>query len=432
MFELPPVVQLLQAESFSTSNVDDFFSDVKEIIPELRRQAEWSASNHKYIDDKANPVSTRFAVNPVSGINPFSTHGKCEEMRCRVKVAENFSRTIGLYSDVIYLPDPLTSWFIYDDDEVEWSDDNIIKLINEEIVLKTLSPLIENGVIEFMSPVKSFCRPCYSKFEKQIYDFSDQAVDEFWENVSIENNVNYLAIHTGNLHEPSLVLRHYFDPTLKNKRSKKKTAREIFTGIVTGEIYEHMLTMQEASGLNSTILSNSRAGLISLKKFEGKQDVGPNIAKWEELRTTDLPAIKDLTPKQIIELRESASKALPKFRELMYKNVLIGDKNLIADDDKCLELTLELRAQALEVKSELDSIDISSEIKFHNTTGTLGIAIALYSSAVGNPIAGFATLMATLGLIHTTMKKDIVDVEKQKSKPGFVLVKAQEILNTHN
>ena len=434
MIELPPVLQLLETEIFSTTNIDDYISDIKGLIPELRNQAEWSAANHEYIDDKPVPITTKFAVNPVSGINPFSDQGKCAEMRCRVKVAENFSRTIGLYSDVVYLPDPLTTWFVYDEvEEVEWSDTNIIKLMNEVNVLKTLSPLIHNGIIQFISPVKSFCTPCYSQFENQMNEFSDQALDEFWENISIENNTNYLAIDTGKLHEPNLVLRHYFDPTLKNKRSKKKIARDIFSGVVTNEIHEHMLSMQEASVLNSTILSNSRAGLISLKKLEGNNDAGLNIAQWESLRTTDLPSIKHLTPNQIIELRESASKALPQFRELMYKNMIINNINLLIDNDiKCVELTLELRAQALEIKSELDSINITSEMNFHNTIGTSGLAIALYSSAIGNPIVGLTTLMATLGLIHTTMKKDNADVEKLKNKPGYVLIKAQEILNTHS
>ena len=430
MSELPPVLQLLENEIFSDASSNDFFQDIRELIPELRKQAEWSASNHEYIDDKALPKNKLFAVSPVSGINPFGDNGKCSELNCRVKVAENFSRTIGLYSDVIYLPDPLTTWFL-DDEKLQWTDDGIISLLNEVIVLKTLSPLIKSGVIEFISPVKSMCTSCYGKLEEQIYDFTDQAISELWEEISVVNSKNYLTINTGMLHEPNLSLVKYFDPTIKNKKSKAKIARELFFNIVSDDIHEHLYTMHEASTMNSTILSNSRVGLRSLKNLEGHDPKAFKPIDWEKSRTADLPLIKDLTPTQIVELRDSASKALPQFRELMYKNTVLGNQDT-DNRTECTDLILELRGQAIEVKAELDSINVASEINFHNTGGMIGLSIALYSSAIGNPVMGLTTLMATLGLIHTTLKKDNAEVEKLKTKPGYVLIKAQEILKTHN
>lgn len=434
MNKLPPVIELLKNEMFSNEDLNskNLFENIRTLIPELRQQAEWSAANHEYIDGKGQVGNTEFAVSPASGINPFSDLGKCADLDCRVKVAENFSRTIGLYSDVIYLPDPLTTSFL-DEEDVGWTDEQIIKLLNEIIVIKTLSPLIDNGIIKFVSPVTAFCTSCYEKLSEQIYDFSDQAVTEFWESILIESNKDYLALDTGILHEPNLVFRKYYDPSLKNRKNTKKLARELLFNLVSEDVHEHLLTMHEASSMNSTVLSNSRAGLQSLKKLEGHDPKVFGALDWESSRTTILPWVKDLTPSQVIELRESASNALPQFRELIHRNMAASDQEAMIDNnEKCSELILELRSQAQEVRSELDAINIKSEKNFHNVGGLLGISVALYSSAIGNPLVGLSTLIASLGLIHTNLKKDESEVKKLTSKPGYILIKAQEIINTHN
>lgn len=428
MSELPPVIELLKNEMFASSSIDTFFKSAKEFIPELRKQAEWSVGNHDYVDDQAKLSNTEFAVSPISGINPFGQLGKCSELDCRLHSAQNFSRTLGLYSDVIYLPDPFTTLFI-EDDETDWTENQLLNLLQETAVLKTLEPLIQAGIIKFISPIKSFCTSCFDKFDQQVSDFTDQAVSEFWNEMSIQYEKEYLVLGTGNLHEPSLVMRRYFDSTLKNKQGNKKAARELFWEIINDEIHEHIMTMYEASRLRSTIFSNSRAGLKTLKKLEGFDQINSNQIDWESSRTAVLPWIKNLTPTQILELRDSASKAMPQFREFMTKSLALNADPHNADSEKKYsELILELRSQALEVKSELDAINIGSEKVFHNVGGALGLSIGIYSAAAMNPAIGLSTLIATLGLIHTNLKKDHTEVQKLSAKPGYVLVKAKEIL----
>ncbi len=435
MVELPPVIELLSTQIFKVSgeSVDDLFKSVRELIPELRWQAEWSVENHEYIDEKNKQIITKFAISPESGINPFSYMGKCSDIECRIDAARNFSSTLGLYSDIIYLTDPFTTQFVYDDGEVEWEDSEINGLLVQIAILNELLPLIKKGVIQFISPIKAICKPCFERFEEQVCDFSDQFVSEFWEQVEVEIQNDFFAVHTGNLHEPSMVYRRLYDPTLNNKKQIKKAARELFYGVISEEVDSHLYSMYNASSLSSTIFSNSRAGLMSLKKLEGhKQNVSQQIA-WEQSRTAELPWLKNLTPTQIVELRDSASKSLPQFRELMHQNIALStQEGLIDNNARCTELISELRLQAEEVKSELAAINIANEQRFHNTLGFSGISIALYSSAIGSPLVGLSALIATMGLIHTSLRNDHKEVEKLTSKPGYVLVKAEQILSTHN
>ncbi len=430
MSELPPVIELLKNEMFESLSADTFYKSAKKLIPELKKQAEWSAENYIYADEQENISKTKFAVSPVSGINPFGSYGKCSDLDCRIHSALNFSRTLGLYSDVIYLADPFNSMFLRDD---KWSEKNILSLLKETAVLKTLQPLIEAGVIQFISPVKSFCSGCMTKFDEQVDDFSNQAIAEFWNEISVESHKEFLAVNTGGLHEPSLYMHKRYDSNFKQRKNNTKAAREIFTSIVYEEIHEHILTMKEAAGLNSTILSNSRVGLKTLKKLEGINQEIYNPIDWEKSRTAVLPWIKNLSPTQVVELRDSASNAIPQFREFMLKNLTLNsDPTAIDNEKKCAEFMLELRAQASEVKSELDAININSEKKFHNVAGTLGLSIGIYSAAASNPVMGLTALIATLGLIHTNLKKDNADVDKLKAKPGYMLIKAQEILEHAN
>lgn len=345
---------------------------------------------------------------------------------CRIHSALNFSRTLGLYSDVIYLPDPFTTSFLMDD---EWTELQLLRLLKETAVLKTLEPLIQSGVIKFVSPMQNFCTDCMEKFEEQINDFSDQAISDYWNEVSVKSNKQFISLDTGSLHEPNLIMRQYYEPSLKGKKNSKKIARNLFKDIVNEEIHEHIMTMHEASGLNSTIFSNSRVGLKTLKKLEGVDQEIYNPVDWEKSRTAVIPWIKNLNPTQIIELRDSASNAIPQFRELMLKNITLNnDSTDIDNEKKCTEFILELRAQAYEIKSELDAININSEKKFHNVGGTLGLSIGIYSAAASYPALGLSALIATLGLIHTNLKKDHTDVNKLSAKPGYVLIKAKEIL----
>ncbi|BCM24210.1 hypothetical protein [Methyloradius palustris] len=432
MSNLPPVLELLNSVNFIDKDIKGILKSAKKLIPDITQQAEWTLSNHTYVDNQPNDL-TKFNVSPVSGMNPFGDFGKCSGFDCRISMALNFSRTIGLYSEVIYLPDPFTTKFIDDGNkDLSWTDDQVLELIKEATVLQVLRPLIEAGIIQFTSPVRSYCAGCLEKLYDNVDNFTDEAIQEFWHGVSHHKSNDHLVLDTNNLHVPSLMLSKFIDPALKNRKTMKTMARQMFGEIIWEEIHELLFTMNTTESMNSTIFSNSRIGLKTLKKLEGNDRNVYNHLNWENSRDTNLPWIKDLTPQQVVELRNSADKALPQFRELMLKSLTQENLSMSDNESKSSELLTEMRTQAEEVRAELSSIDINSEKNFHNMGGILGMTISIYSAATGNPALGLTTLMATLGLIHTNLKKDHSEVNKAISKPGYVLVKAKDILQHAN
>ena len=90
----------------------------------------------------------------------------------------------------------------------------------------------------------------------------------------------------------------------------------------------------------------------------------------------------------------------------------------------------EVATGAAEVKAELNALDIKREAQFRTVSGVLGMTISVYGFAGEFLAAGAAPtgLGALLGLIHTADHKDRTESAKVTSRPGYVLVKAKELL----
>jgi hypothetical protein len=99
------------------------------------------------------------------------------------------------------------------------------------------------------------------------------------------------------------------------------------------------------------------------------------------------------------------------------------------------ELISELRAQAAEVRAELTVIRTTSARYWKTTYGVLGLALSAYGVATDEIVPSVAGLLPVLQLLSSHKTGHEADVAKLTTRPGYVLVKAQDLfdftLGTH-
>ena len=424
---LPPVAQMLSAEILTNKSFEEAKRYFLDILPELRAQAEWTQANFEYADDNTFKPSSNFVTTPVSGMNPFSPHGKCSDLICRVKNANRFAQTMGLYSDKINIHDPFTTRLLHDD---EWSDSEIIGFLADTIVMQELMPLIDKGVIQFLNPSCALCTSCYEEFSHRVDNLAGNILEDFKSGFEVSRLDDGYYIETGMLYEPPITSFLPFASASRKNISKKRIL-DYHKECIADEIREILMGCHSESVQGSAVFSNSRVALKALRSLEGRA-VPNQIEAWELAHSADLPWIKDLSVKQVVQLRDEAENALPQFREQLAINVSSKNATELNDSDsRSAELIRKLRASAEEVTAELHAVNIAGERKFNTVAGTLGLTVAIYGFGADflGPGAALGTLLSTLGLIHNASKKDEHDVRKISSKPGYVLVRAKDLLS---
>lgn len=425
---MPPVVQLLYSELSTSKSAEDSCKEFVQLLPELRAQAEWSNRSFDYFDAPAAIKPTDFVASPVSGMNPFSEFGKCSETDCRISNARGFAQTIGLYSDHIILPDPFTGRFLGD---YKWTGQDVYDLISDLLVLKELAPLIQEGVIHFLDPAVGYCSDCYKKLSVTVDELAASVADEFFGEIEIEKTENGVFVNTGHMYEPSLSFSMKTHHNSRNKALPNKVYKDLKDRIAS-EIKEVLFSITEAPCRTSAVFSNSRVTLTALRELEGKRFAPSDLVTLEQAHSANLPWVRDLSVQQIVQLRQEAATALPLLREKLARNIgpTTGNSSGIDSPEKAAEAIRELRFEAEEVAAELRAINLDREQNFHNVAGVLGLSISVYGFGADlmTPAVALGTLLSTLGLIHAIPKKEAQEVAKLSSKPGYVLVKAKELL----
>lgn len=435
MDALPPIIQILANEKIVDSSPEGLTRFFHKIIPELKSQAEWSTENYLYADHEDAQPSGKFVSAPVNGLDPLSNEGKCNALKCRVSEARGFAQTLGLYSDLIVLPDSLTAQVLYTE---KWTQFDIYRFMVSVLVLQELRPLLGIGLIQFLNPSIAYCDSCFQKLSEEIRNATNSIIDDLWAEIGVERDGNEIRIDTGSLHEPSLITHGKIPKKYKRlavtKENNERIARDLLSSNMFGEVHDALLSMNASSATGSVLFSNSRATLSTIREIDSSHLSKADREIWESKHSADLPWIKKLSVEQVVQLREEAASALPQFREVVAGSLgsaQVQGQMRMMNDEQGLEVIRHLRAQTEEVASELQAININGERMFHNLAGGLGISIAVYGFAadIATPAIALGTLLTTLGLIHTSSKRDEQDAKKVKSKPGYVLVKARDLLD---
>lgn len=419
---LPPVVQLLLREWPLTRGVNDFPKFIKRMLPELRRQAEWTMKNSKSVYPEVN-YRDGLCITPSAGLDPFSRFGKCLDPECRILNANRIARTVGLYADVAQVGDPFTDQVLLVD---RWSLKERLQLLSNFIIFLQLLPLFSANVFRFVSNFRAVCPDCQRHFESKVQAAVDDLVIEAAETAKFKRQGDGIEIETGGF--PGTPFVHIIPLNDKGKRELARSSNvkamglSAYKDMIYDEVYETLFKMSNAPS-GSVTFSNSRLSVLAARQFDTIRPTGSEVEVWEASRSASLPWVSELAVTQIVELRDAAHAALPRLRSRMAR----AFSGTLTEDAK--KIALDLREEAAEVEAELKALDTKREGRFRTVSGLLGMTVAVYGFAgeilpAGAALTGLGSL---LGLLHAAGHKGRHDVAQVVSRPGYVLVKAKEL-----
>ena len=433
---LPPTIQILLDERLTeTSSVGELRRKVKRgLLGDLKRQAVWSMEQFAYpdlvrSDDRVIPPS----LTPSGAMNPFTWTSACVAHTCRVRSAKSFVQTLGVYGERIVLPDDFTASL---SEPKPNSDAWMSSFLSDLAVLRELKPLVRKGVITFGSGSTAFCSDCREKAaEEAAVNLARRLRREFRFRFAGDK----LRFGSESLFGRPL------DTFRKLRAAEVELARELVQGgsriseaaehfalrviadRLKRQMSEFLVDLATAQNLSSILVSGSRADVLCVRALEEGVGDLDSVHDWELARTIDLPWISKLTAEEVLILREEASTALPRFRELFLQAARVSDDSAAS----ATSLVHDLRSQAAEVQAELDVVTSRGRRLSKTTLGLLAIGLTVYGTATGatSVTAGTLELLTMLGLIHEFQRHDSSEEKKLKSAPAYVLVKAKEIID---
>ena len=111
---VPPLIAVLLAEGLNeVVSSDELKKKLARagFLRELRDQAEYTLRNWPYEGAHPSEPKGQFVFTASGALNPFSDIGKCVDPHCRLRSADAFARSLGLYPDYTVVPDPFTELF---------------------------------------------------------------------------------------------------------------------------------------------------------------------------------------------------------------------------------------------------------------------------------------------------------------------------------
>jgi hypothetical protein len=416
--DVPPAVQLLVSE---VANCDDRSSArkrIKSILGELRIQS----AAYLYDDSTRTTAVSKpleFEVHLHGGLDLFDTSGACMEYECRIRTADRLARSMGLIADRMWISDFISEQFI---DFGRATNEKLDAIVNDALVLCRLWPLVSAGILRFRTPSTALCSDCLSEFNHRVELVSREIGTKFVREIKITTSPDgSYSAKTGRCFEPAMWM---FSSAHIPKRPTRKS---IVEEIVRQQVSTALWVGREASTYGGSIFSNSRIGLAGLLHQEGRLGNRKQLTLLDNERSMQVPWVSELTCAQILELRQEASHALPVFRERMAKALSITD-NMEPNSLGVTEFVQELREQAAAVRAELKVTQQSSGRFWKTSYGLLGLGISAYGVATDQVMPGMAGLLPLINLLINHASGHEKEISTLTSRPGYVLVKAQDIL----
>ena len=392
---------------------------VKEMLPDLRDQSE-AYQIHTLEKSRDDIKHNHFDIHLHGTLNLLAGQG-CSALPCRVDAADRIARSVGLLADRVWLTDLFTEEFV---DFGRATNAKLDQVMEEVIVLSRLLPLISAGIVKFRSPWVVTCNSCKEHFDLEVAEASRKLAKIFSSEFKIKKGSDgeYTA-DTGGCMVPSLVYR-----AQTPKGIKPPTKKQFAYEWIEEQLHSIFWISREAAITGGTVFSNSRLGLAGLLQQEGRLHDASTLHLLDNDREINVPWVSKLDAQQILELRQEASLALPKFREKMFQ--IMSAHEISAQTGKSSQdLIFELREQAEDVRAELKSSQRNSAKYWKTTYGVLGLGLSAYGVATDQVIAGVGGLLPILQLLIQHKTGHESKRESQISKPGYVLLKAQDILS---
>lgn len=397
---------------------------VRERRREYRAQSEWTREHYDYAARESPERVGAFIAVPSAGLDLFSGEGTCQAYECRLGYVQPFAQSLGLYAETIYLSDPFTEFFRHERFDA-WE---LTLLAGHISTLKLLAPLVDAGVVRFRPMRGTYCPGCFEKVYEGAGAIAEELRVTYSDQFEVIREKNSATLLSHGLYGEEDV---YTTFTRTKKQPDLPDDTELIRRHLLRDVADALTASANAREYSGTMISNSRVGLAALLHAEGRRPRVGSLEQWEDLRSATLPWVDNLSVVQVLHLRAEADKALPRLRERLAHAL----RPLSTDDagkanDRLEDCVAELRAEAAEVAAELETIKRTGGRSFSEMVGTLGLTISGYgyfSDAVGAAptLTGLVTL---LGLVHQTGRHRREAIEELRARPGYVLLKAQQIL----
>jgi len=442
----PPVLQLLVSEKLhETKSAQDLESKLKRdrgLLKDLRAQARYSARNWKYVD-RAPSIAGDFSVIPAPSLDPFALSPfNCPSPACRARTGRMLARSIGLYADRIVVPDGITA-ILHGDPPLRMLAQ---ALFADLTAFREIRPLLESGVVRFGLPPHGFCEKCDAVMNgaagAALDTIFDMALDAgviltisptsngSFVNVGLSDDfagVGFGPLLTEQEVEPFTRALTRGDQTeiVKMVRDTESLRRSV-SSLLRGSLFPLADAMRSAGRTGSALTAGRRAESDFLRAVELRTGSIRESPDWGLLGAVQLPWVSDLSVAQILELKDQARHALPALRNLLARK-LSGSEPSNAPTEALVE---ELREEAIRVEAELGAWQRARGQAFHLALGGLGLSFVLYGLAVARDVGTTAlgTFLTALASAHPAAQKERLATEKLKTQPGYVLLRAKNLL----
>lgn len=416
--DVPPALLLLVREMAGSKSWEDMRGRVKGMLRDLRDQSELFEQN-QISRDSDSKRALRFEVHLHGAMDLLSGSG-CREIKCRIAAAERIARSLGLIADRVWLTDFLSERFV---DFGRPTNAKLDEVVADAIVLAQLLPLILAGVVRFRSPWAPTCSSCRDRFEHYVEEAAEELAYAFRSEFRIERRPDGgFTAHTGRCLEPDLLFS-----SISSSIKRLPSAEDFAKYWVHAELRSALWAAREASMTGGAVVSNSRIGLAGLLQQDGRLVDFDTLLLLDKDRAFSVPWVSELNASQIMQLRQEASSALPLFREALTRAMSISNSETLASPNPT-SLVAELREQAAEVRAELEAKRVHSARYWKTTYGILGLGLSAYGVGADQVLASVAGLLPVIHLLIDHKTGHESEVSKLTRKPGFVLVKAQDIL----
>lgn len=419
----PPIRLLLDSNLIRAASPADYARRLRSLLPELQRQAEWSRANFEYFTPDSVPKGM-FLATASGGLNPLAVEGDCSSAPCKANAALNLARTLGLYADIVLMPDMPTTCLVH------WRGDqnDLTAIANQHLVLKVLEPMIRAGIIRFWSGTVAVCKGCLAQLHRS-YESAARSLlrDSGWTPAAeIEHGVASLDVEP--LYGQSLILSATVPTSMRRGNTKtiaRTMGRRMYLAAAAQAIHSALIDLRFSDEAHASLFSTRRQPLLALKAFDFAAPELNQVAAWESARSIQLPWVSDLSVQQVITLRQEAKSALPAFRNTFVQKLMTPNPAPKGVADAIANL----REDAATLHAELNATQQGRERAFRGVYGTLGMSFAVYAAATGNldPSIGLG-LLAVLGYLHSGGLKAHKAKALATASPAYVLVKAKELL----
>lgn len=423
--DVPPAVMLLFVEVLAKAkDLTDGRRRLKDLLPDLKVQSEVYEAMCK-VRQRPTPKPGVLEIFLDGGLNLLDRNSKagCLDFRCRIEAAKRLARSIGLTADTIWLTDFMTEKFCIFG---RVTNKKLLDTLEDLMVLEVFLPFILAGIVKFRTPWVPVCPSCLDDFEIGVDGITDQLFDQFSAQFSLDAlpGVDAFAMQTGDAFSPSIVVR--VMPG-KGRLNWPPMHHEFSRSILRDSIHSTLWVAREAALGGGAVFSNSKIGLAGLSICEGRVRNRSELQLLDDHRSVNLPWVSDLSVLQIVQLRREASKALPLFRETMASR-LAGSANP-SSSSSSKEFIDNLREQAVDVRNELTVTQGHAKRLWNTPYTLLAFGISAYGLSTDQPAtAALGGLLSLLQLVMSHKAGAEKEIDKLQRRPGYVMVKAQDIL----